>query len=59
MTETYKKCPVCKKKFVVMDVKNPQETCGRLVCVTNMEYQKKHYDQSTGDKPTFEKINKL
>ena len=53
-----KKCPICHEEFIIHDIKNPQKTCGKRMCMTNYEYRKKHFDPRNGYKPDPEDIKK-
>jgi len=56
---THKKtCPICGEEFIINDIKNPQDTCGKRICITNFKYQKKHYDPRSGNKPSPEKMKR-
>ncbi len=58
MIEHKNKCPMCGEEFIVRDMRNPQKTCGRPMCVANYAYQKKNYNPQTGVEPQPEDIRK-
>lgn len=59
MPNPKKKCSVCGEEFEVWDVKKPEETCGKRMCVQNLKYQKAHTNPWTGEVPNMEDIKKF
>lgn len=57
-TEPKATCPICGDEYLSRDVKKPASTCGRRICVTNYEYQERHYNTVTGKKPSSEQMKK-
>ena len=49
---------MCGKEFIIDNIKEPQETCGDRMCITNLEYRLKHTDPVTGLMPEPEEIRK-
>lgn len=47
-----KDCPICGESFVIRDIRNPQATCGKRVCITNHKFAKANYNPRTGETRT-------
>ena len=58
MIEHKDTCPMCNEEFIIRDIKNPEKTCGRQMCVRNYAYRKANYNKRTGYKPKSEDIRK-